>query len=542
MFLDLFAERLSEQEQQQFEEHVDGCAACHELMVGLARKETNVATTASPSTLLSPGVGRPSTPEERRIGLAPDAVFHGKYRVVELIGYGGMGEVYEVVHSATRRRCALKVLKAAVDSEWVKKRFEQEAYVTADVRSDHIVQIFDAGWDDELGMPFLVMELLEGQDLQAMLQREGGLAPELVIEILRQVALALDKTHAAGIVHRDLKPGNLFVTDADDGSPRVKILDFGIARIVRESSGPATSTKSIGTPMYMSPEQVLGEVSLGPSADRYALAHIAFCLLVGWPYFTVEHHKAGSPYDFMSRVIEGVTEAPSARAATGGVALPNGFDAWFERASNSDAELRFAGASEMVAALAEVFDQPLSASKIDLVAATKSGALPPADAPMRQVDAEPEPSTEASSALSQPAPSTMGGSSHRWLAAIAAIATMAAVVAFFVEANSSPDGGPASASTLGGEPITVGAPTSSQLSASPPAAVSVPKAGPHVSARPAAAPPVAAKPIAPRPASTRTGASTATQSSPKTAAASSASATKSSPAKIDPLRSRWGAQ
>src|SRR6185503_6920383 len=114
----------------------------------------------------------------------------------------------------------------------MRARFRLEASVASQIESEHIVQVFDAGVDDETGLPFLVMELLRGESLGAALERRGRFAGDEVVTLLNQASLALDRTHAAGIIHRDLKPENLFVTARDDGTPRLKVLDFGIAKVV----------------------------------------------------------------------------------------------------------------------------------------------------------------------------------------------------------------------------------------------------------------------------------------------------------------------
>src|SRR5262249_5173432 len=143
----------------------------------------------------------------------------------------------EVIHKETRRRRALKVMLPSIVSDpELRARFKLEATITADIDSEHIVETFDAGVDAETGAPFLVMELLKGDDLSVILEDRKRLPSEEVIVLLHQAGLALDKTHAAGIVHRDLKPENMFVTARDDGSPRLKILDFGIAKVVAQNA------------------------------------------------------------------------------------------------------------------------------------------------------------------------------------------------------------------------------------------------------------------------------------------------------------------
>ncbi len=213
--------------------------------------------------------------------LAPGAVFHERYEIVRCLKAGGMGTVYEVLDRVTEAPRALKVmlLELLADDD-MRARFAQEARVTGGVESEHVVRTSDAGVDARTGMPFLVMDLLRGEELGRLLKRRGRLPAEEVVQYLFQAAMALERTHAAGIVHRDLKPENLFITRRDDGSPCLKILDFGIAKVLARSLG-APTTRSIGTPLYMAPEQLEGRRAVGPRADLYALAHIAFALLAG---------------------------------------------------------------------------------------------------------------------------------------------------------------------------------------------------------------------------------------------------------------------
>jgi len=263
-----------------------------------------------------------------------------------------MGAVYEVVHVTTERHCALKVMLPALlrDAD-MRKRFEREARATSNIVSDHIVQVFDAGVDEDNGVPFLVMELLQGEGL-GELMAESRLETELVLDLLAQMARALDKTHAAGIVHRDLKPSNMFVIKADDGSLRLKILDFGIAKLVAESSMDAT-TRSIGTPAFMAPEQLTNTSALGPAADLYALSHVAYAMLVGAHYWAKELTELGNGYPFFCKVLAGVKQLPTVRAQARGVELPTEFDAWFLKATAAEPEQRYEGASAMIAALDE---------------------------------------------------------------------------------------------------------------------------------------------------------------------------------------------
>jgi serine/threonine-protein kinase len=274
----------------------------------------------------------------------------GRYQVVRCLAHGGMGAVYEVIHQETERPLALKVLLPIVlaDAD-ARGRFAQEARVTARVQSDHIVDVVDAGVDPETGMPFLVMELLHGDDLGALIAR-GPLASGDAVLLLAQAAVALDRCHAANIVHRDLKPANIMITQRDDGSPRTKILDFGVAKVVKPGA-LTTGTRSVGTTLYMAPEQLTGDHAISPAADRYSLAQLAFTMLAGKAYF---HEEAAElePYPLLAVVAEGPRESACARARREGVRLPRAFDAWFARATELEPDRRPESAAELIVSLA----------------------------------------------------------------------------------------------------------------------------------------------------------------------------------------------
>lgn len=263
-----------------------------------------------------------------------------------------MGAVYEVVDTKTDSRRALKVmLPSIIEDRDLRSRFEREARVTGGIESDHIVRVSDAGIDESTSTPFLIMDLLRGEELAGMVRRRGALPPEEVVTYISQVAIALDKTHAAGIVHRDLKPENLFVTYRDDGSPCVKILDFGIAKI-KAGGVKANSTLVLGTPLYMSPEQFQGEAELDGRTDIFALGHVAYALLSGEAYWNEDAAAFETIFQLIARLAAGVQEPPSARAARRrGVDLPPPFDAWFAIATAAQREGRFERATAAAAAL-----------------------------------------------------------------------------------------------------------------------------------------------------------------------------------------------
>ncbi|WP_438005508.1 serine/threonine-protein kinase [Sorangium sp. So ce321] len=293
--------------------------------------------------------------------LQPNTRFRNRYQVLRVIKAGGMGAVYEVMDDVTATRRALKVmLPSLLDSEELRARFALEARITGIIESDHIVRTSDAGVDDETGTPFIVMELLRGEELGSLVKKRGPLPAEDVALYLFQAALALDKTHAANIVHRDLKPDNLFVTVRDDGSPCVKILDFGIAKVIEQHHASTLTRQMLGTPVYMAPEQIRAERNIGPRVDIYALGHVAYAILVGESYWAQEAEVIPSPYLLASELLRGATEPPSTRAARRrSSALPAEFDGWFLKATAVKAEDRFERASVAVTALAAALNVAL---------------------------------------------------------------------------------------------------------------------------------------------------------------------------------------
>lgn len=286
--------------------------------------------------------------------IADGSIFADRYEVVRCLARGGMGAVYEVIHIETQRRRALKViLPHVLESSELRERFRLEARIAASVDSEHIVDVFDAGVDEARNMPFLVMELLKGEDLGVRLARLGKFDPNDVIVYLRQTALALDKTHAANIVHRDLKPENLYLTQRDDGQPRIKVLDFGIAKVLSDGATRSQATRSIGTPLYMAPEQFTAGARVSPATDIYSLGMIAYTLLVGSAYFTEEAEQAGNMFAFAAAIGAGPKELPSARALRYGVSLPPAFDTWFASVTTSNPKLRPKPPSLVVEQLAD---------------------------------------------------------------------------------------------------------------------------------------------------------------------------------------------
>ncbi len=285
----------------------------------------------------------------QRSSLETGTVIAGRYELVRPMKEGGMGAVYEVIDRQTNRRRALKVLHVSAASDaGTRERFKLEATVSGRVESDHVVEVVDAGYDDDLDFDFLVMELLRGEDLGSVLSDRGALSPVDVVTLLGQAALGLDKVHAEGVVHRDLKLENVFLHRRDDGGTTVKLLDFGVAKVFEGGSGPLQTTQAVGTPLYMAPEQLTGDAYMDGRADLYALGHLAYTLLVGTAYWQLEFEQVKNLYPFMLKVVQGASEAPSERAARDKIRLPRAFDDWFGRATAKDPDQRFESARRQV--------------------------------------------------------------------------------------------------------------------------------------------------------------------------------------------------
>jgi len=294
--------------------------------------------------------------QQSTFGVDSAGLFHGRYRLVRALKSGGMGAVYEVSDERTGGARALKIIHPDLlqSSPDFRARFALEASITGAIESDHLVRVFDAGVDEPSGIPFLVMELLRGKDLSVLLSEQGRLDPVDACTYLGQASMALDKTHAAGIIHRDLKPDNLFLTRRDDGSPCIKILDFGIAKATDPRSGGVETTSVMGSPLYMAPEQLLLDQPMTPAVDVHGLGQTAYTLLVGEPYWRSEYERASSPIAAAIALSSGIPEPMSVRAKSrNGLDLPPAMDAWFATCVARRPEERFSSASQAIVALAE---------------------------------------------------------------------------------------------------------------------------------------------------------------------------------------------
>ncbi|WP_437954822.1 serine/threonine-protein kinase [Sorangium sp. So ce119] len=222
--------------------------------------------------------------------IAPGDILLGKYRVENVLGRGAMGLVVAARHLALDDRVAIKVLlpKYVQDAD-ILQRFLREGRAAVRIRSRHVVRVADVG-TLENGAPYMVMDHLEGKDLAAVLAESGPLPVPVAIELVLQVCEALAEAHAQGIVHRDVKPSNLFLTRNADGSPCVKVLDFGISKMTHAEDHALTRVGGVlGSPLYMSPEQLRSASDVDGRADIYSLGVVLFQLLTGrTPFIALE--------------------------------------------------------------------------------------------------------------------------------------------------------------------------------------------------------------------------------------------------------------
>jgi serine/threonine-protein kinase len=273
----------------------------------------------------------------------------GKYRVESILGTGGMGTVWLGHHEALHTKVAIKFIKPQFSvAPDARRRFEIEARAAAKLQSKHAVKVYDYGVTDS-GTPYIVMEYLEGESLSDALIRRGPMPAAEVGKIFEQAARALGKAHKMGIVHRDIKPDNIFLaTNSEDPDPElpytVKLVDFGIAKVLdapkdgsNPMGGPTQEGAVIGTPNFMSPEQLTVGGAPGPLTDLWSLGACAFAAFTARIPF--EGEVLG---DIVLKVCAAAMPVPSSYNPK----VPPGLDAWFARACNRDVTKRFQTSEE----------------------------------------------------------------------------------------------------------------------------------------------------------------------------------------------------
>ncbi len=269
------------------EAHAAACDECRQLLSLEARSGDAVDAAYAPTVNVHTAVDSPALvhagggADSVRVG----SVLAGKYRVDGVLGSGGMGIVVSAMHLQLGQRVALKFLqaRAAIDSGVV-ERFLREARAAVRLRSEHVARVIDVG-TLEGGSPYIVMEYLEGVDLSRVLKDRKQVPIAEAIEFVVQASEAIAEAHGAGVIHRDIKPGNLFLTARADGTPLVKVLDFGISKFDNPNGNATTADVAMGSPRYMSPEQMQSARDVDQRTDVWALGVVLYELLAGRPPF-----------------------------------------------------------------------------------------------------------------------------------------------------------------------------------------------------------------------------------------------------------------
>jgi serine/threonine protein kinase len=270
----------------------------------------------------------------------------GKYLIGRTLGEGGMGVVVAARHLELDQMVAIKFLRAEIAQQGSSaERFRREARAAVKIRSEHVCRMLDVG-TLENGVPYLVMEYLEGCDLSDEVARRGQLPIEEAIDYVLQACEALAEAHAAGIVHRDLKPGNLFLEVRRDGTRSIKVLDFGVSKSLMEAAGQLRLTQTaslIGSPLYMSPEQLDAAKDVDPRADIWALATILFELIAGRTPFYAET---------IPQLVHAVMTSSPPSFATLGVSVPPELENVILQSLSKERTLRHQNVADLARALA----------------------------------------------------------------------------------------------------------------------------------------------------------------------------------------------
>jgi serine/threonine protein kinase len=304
----------------------------------------------------------------------PGALVAGKYKLEAVIGEGGMGSVWSATHLGLGQAVAIKFIsKEFIRSPEALRRFDSEARAAAQLRSRHVVQVFDTGTLED-GTPYIAMEILHGETLQTRVHRAGPVLLREGVEILRQCCRGLGRAHASGIIHRDIKPDNIFLAQsADDDGYLVKILDFGIAKMGPTEQGAQGATRTgavLGTPLYMSPEQARGLKTIDLRTDLYSLGLVAYTMFTGNLAFSSESFG-----DLLLQICTAPLPSLSATASW----LPPTMEAWFQRACAREPQNRFSSAQEFADSLqaaAGVTIQTGGSSRPGAPSQIPSGQLP----------------------------------------------------------------------------------------------------------------------------------------------------------------------
>ncbi|MBL8716702.1 MAG: protein kinase [Myxococcales bacterium] len=354
--------------------------------------------------------------------LEPNALVTPSLRLVRQLGAGGMGAVWVARHLGLKCDVVVKfILGDHAKNPDAVARFEREAAAAADVKSPHVVHMIDHGVSQQ-GLPYIAMELLEGEDLATRIERQGRLRPGEVAAIVQQVARALARAHERGIVHRDIKPENIFLCETGEDAPFVKVVDFGIAKVITGGDQVATKTGSIiGSPYYMSPEQMMGDKALDHRTDLWSLGVVAFYALTGRRPFSSDMLGA-----LAVMICSGKKPVPSAIAPD----VPPGFDAWFEKACAQSPAERFQSARALADGFVMAVGAPSEAwARVDPLAPSPRGTEIAALAPTELQRGTPAPAatltmTHLPLVTEEAGPSRIPASKRRSTRLVALVATV----------------------------------------------------------------------------------------------------------------------
>ncbi len=304
------------------------------------------------------------------VALGPGAVVAGKYRVERTLAEGGMGVVVLARHIHLQQSVALKFLRGDVGTEWdALARFRGEAKAVAQLRSEHVAHVLDAGVTDD-GVPYMVMEYLEGRSLARKLQLEGPLEVSTAVEYVIQACEGLAEAHARGIVHRDIKPYNLFLVEDAPGWGCVKIIDFGISKFAFSDTPNIVTGVIIGSPCYMSPEQLRSTASADHRSDLWSLGATLHELLAGKAAFDASQT--------LPELVTAILERPAPALSALRPAVPEELAAVVAKCLAKDRDARFQSAGEMAMALLAF--APTRAR----VPAERAASMRPAEYPARE--------------------------------------------------------------------------------------------------------------------------------------------------------------
>ncbi len=372
----------SEERRSELEAHLGVCDECRRLVSALAaaKCEDRGVDSAEPHAPTLLAAGQVAAPADFALNsteaqlLAPGRVIAEKYAIEAVLGAGGMGVVARARHLVLGTYVVVKLLRAPDASDESVRRFLREARAGAALDSEHIARVIDAGLCS--GRPYLVLEHLEGRDLAQELEERGALPVEEAVCHVLQVCEALATAHARGIVHRDIKPANLFLTRSVDGSPLVKVLDFGIAKAAEDSgvatmdSGLTHTSAIMGSPRYMSPEQLEHTAAVDARTDLWSLGAVLYELCAGKPAFDAPT---------LAALATAILTRPPPPLDELRPDLPQGLGRVIARCLEKDRDLRFSSVAELARALLSFAPVGVTAlvERIERIAANARSSVRP---------------------------------------------------------------------------------------------------------------------------------------------------------------------